>query len=224
MSTITFDAAANSAALYNAKAVNAPPPLPAEDRDALQKALGDTVSISDVGRAMLQATQQVAAGKDPSQLSDAEKLEIRNTVQESLGLNDEQMAALDQVNAHMEARRAQQGAPGPDAGNQQPPSGQPSAQGAGPGGPGGMGGAAGGGAGDKTESDSSSDQSKISDLEDKISKLEQEISELQGKSRSDDEAKEQLNAKQIELASLQAELAMLEYSSSQGQSQAQAKA
>lgn len=212
MSTITFDPSASSSALYNAQAVNTPPPLSAADRDALQKALGDTVSISDVGRAMYQATQQVAAGKDPSQLSDAEKLTIRDTVQDSLGLSDEQMATLDMVNAHLESQRAQQGGPGPDAGGQQPDSGQAGSQGAGQAGAGGM-----GGGGGQSASGSSSDESKISDLEDKISKLEKEISELSAKSQTDEEAKAQLASKQVELASLQSELAQLEMNSSQTQ-------
>ena len=216
MSSITFDPAANSAALYNAKAVNAPPSLSAEDRDALQKALGDSVSISDVGRAMYEATRQVAAGKDPSQLSDAEKLKVRDAVQQSLGLSDDQMAALDTVNARLETQRSQPGDPGPDAGNQQSSSDQPAAEGSGQAGAGGMTGAAGGQAG-QSASGSSDSESEISDLEDKISKLEKEITELQAKSQSDEEAKEELATKMVELASLQAELAQLELSSSQSQ-------
>lgn len=68
-----------------------------------------------------------------------------------------------------------------------------------------------GGAGQKSSSAESSDSSdEIDELEEEIKELKAEIEELQAKASSDEEAKEELKTKRIELVGLEMELALLQ--------------
>lgn len=62
----------------------------------------------------------------------------------------------------------------------------------------------------QSSGESSSSEDLIDRLEQEIEQLEEEVEALQARAATDENAKEQLNAKRIELASKQAELAELE--------------
>ena len=176
---------------------------------ALQDKLGDTVTISDEGRAMLAAKMREYSGKDPSSLTSEEKDDIRSTFQQALGLSDEQMATLDQEAAKSQEasgssteQDAAQGQQGTDSSAQGSGQAQSSGQSQGSGQAQGS-----GGQGSSGSSDSSDEQDT---LEEKIKDMEKEIETLMAKSVNDPEAKEQLAAKRAELANLEAQLAQLE--------------
>lgn len=66
-------------------------------------------------------------------------------------------------------------------------------------------------AGASSEIEDSSDTSdEIEELQDEIEELKTEIEELQAKASSDEEAKQELKAKRIELTALELELALLQ--------------
>lgn len=179
---------------------------------AIQDKLGDTVTISDEGRAKLAAMMEEYGGKDPSTLTSDQKDEIRSTFQEALGLSDEQMAALDKQEAS-KGQDASGSATGQEA-SQDQQSAAASSQGSGQAQS--MGQAQGsGGSGSSGSSDSSDEEDT---LEKEIKDMQEEIETLTAKSVNDPDAKDELATKRAELASLQAQLAQLQSSSSSSSS------
>lgn len=140
----------------------------------------DTVTISDEAKAVLEAKMQEYDAETPDDLTKEEKEDIKQTLENTEGVTEDDLEKL---------AKAEQGPP-PGAGG-----------GVGKGG--GAGKPAGGG---KPDSGGEKTNDTIEDLEDEITALEEEIEELRTKASKDEESKEEMKAKEVELMLLQAEL------------------
>ncbi len=155
-------------------------------------AVGDTVEISEEARALLKAKMK-EMGTSPGNLTREQKDELKGILSKELGVSKEQ---LDEV-----AQSLGKG--------DLPPEGMGRASKEGPSPQGGRAGKAGGGeAGAETESTTVAD--RIETLEQDIEELEEEVEDLRGKAARDEDAKEQLKAKEVELSTKQTELAELQ--------------
>lgn len=154
---------------------------------------GDTVAISDEARELLAAKLEEYGARGPGDLTDAEHADLKRTMAEAEGVTDQDRDALDKA-AERGREMAEKGkeeaaeAREAKAERQGPPSG-----------------------GQGTSGEDSDD---IEDLKDDIDEAEEAIEELSAKAAGDDaeaiEAREELKAKRIDLALLEAELALLE--------------
>ena len=155
---------------------------------------GDTVTISPEALGLLAAKMTEYDASTMNDLSTEEKDDIITALSTAEGLSDKEEQAL---------ATAVQGA-GKDASADEDGTGAAKA------GKQGAGGQSGGSA------SSSEDSDEIEDLEEDIEDLEKEIEELTAKSATDEESKESLKAKRMELSLLEAELALLEQQEEQG--------
>ncbi|SMF01491.1 hypothetical protein [Desulfovibrio gilichinskyi] len=164
---------------------------------------GDTVIISAEAMDLFKTKLDEFGAKDPSELNDKQKNELKGTMDafaQKNGLDTSNMKEVQPEGAGAKSEGdAQQGSENSEGSK----SNSGGAKGASAGGAGGSGAAQG------TETDSD----EITDKKNEISDAEEEIEELRAKSSSDEKAAEELKTKQVDLALLQAELALLEQQS-----------
>ncbi len=162
---------------------------------------GDTVSFSAEALTLLKTKLEEYGAEDPADLSAKERDEIAQAMETAEGVTAQDRESL----AQLAATAGQEGAASQD---QTGTGTQSEGQGDGAS----ASGQSGGGSGSAESSDSSD---TIEELEQNIEEVKQEIEELQAKAATDEESKEKMKAKQMELSMLEAQLALLESQSEQ---------
>jgi|GEM_PF-1388754 len=167
-----------------------------KEQATLWNGLGDSVEISEEGRALLQSKIEELDNKLLQDLTEEERRELRTVLSEVTGLSEGEIAAL-------EEEMVRSGGAADEAASEDIQSGGVSEQSRGMEAAAGGGAAASSGASDESESD-------MEDLEEEIAKLEDEIDELRQKAKSGEGSVSELKTKQMELMSKEAELAQLQ--------------
>lgn len=154
-------------------------------RDNAFAAMGaDTVEISDAARDVLEAKMREYGAETPDELSSEQLADLKNTMAEAEGVTDADRTALAERASDSPPPKGAAAATGGKTERRGPPP--------------------------KKDGAATSDEDEVEDLESEISDLEDEIETLRAKAATDEDSREELKSKQVELVLLESQLALLE--------------